>query len=63
MVVVIEKDVAGLEVDSLSDLEKKYIIRVLDKYDWNITRSAKVLKVDRVTLYNKIKKYNLKSLQ
>jgi len=56
-----EKDVVGNSVESLNDLEKKYIIRVLDKYDWNISRSAKVLKVDRVTLYNKIKKYDLKS--
>lgn len=46
--------------DSLHDLEKKHIHQILDKFDWNISRSAKVLKVDRVTLYNKIKKYNLK---
>jgi len=58
-----EKDVAGHDIDSLNDLEKKYIIRVLEKYDWNISRSAKVLKVDRVTLYNKIKKYDLKSFK
>jgi DNA-binding NtrC family response regulator len=47
-------------VESLDDLEKKHIQQILAKYDWNITRSAKALKVDRVTLYNKIKKYNLK---
>ena len=46
--------------DSLHDLEKKHINQILDKFDWNISRSAKILKVDRVTLYNKIKKYNLK---
>ena len=46
--------------DSLHDLEKKHIHQILDKFDWNISRSAKILKVDRVTLYNKIKKYNLK---
>ena len=45
--------------DSLHDLEKKHISHILDKFEWNISRSAKVLKVDRVTLYNKIKKYNL----
>jgi transcriptional regulator of acetoin/glycerol metabolism len=28
--------------------------------DWNITRAAEVLRVDRVTVYNKIKKYGLK---
>ncbi len=46
--------------ESLHDLEKKHILQTLNKFDWNISRSAKVLKVDRVTLYNKIKKYNLK---
>nr|WP_321355244.1 sigma-54 dependent transcriptional regulator [uncultured Draconibacterium sp.] len=47
--------------DSLDELEKKYIQKTLEKYDWNISRSAKVLQIDRVTLYNKIKKYQLSS--
>ncbi|WP_319481755.1 sigma-54 dependent transcriptional regulator [uncultured Draconibacterium sp.] len=47
--------------DSLEELEKKYIQKTLEKYDWNISRSAKVLQIDRVTLYNKIKKYQLSS--
>jgi len=54
------KDIAYSSAESLDDLEKKYILQILNKYDWNITRSAKALKVDRVTLYNKIKKYDLK---
>ena len=56
-----EKDITSNSFESLNDLEKKHILQVLHKYDWNISRSAKVLKVDRVTLYNKIKKYDLKS--
>jgi DNA-binding NtrC family response regulator len=55
------KDIIGTSYESLDDLEKKYIFEVLNKYEWNISRSARALKVDRVTLYNKIKKYNLKS--
>ena len=47
-------------IEGLSDLEKRHIAQILNKYDWNISRSAKALKVDRVTLYNKIKKYDLK---
>ena len=47
--------------DSLDELEKKYIQKTLEKYDWNISRSAKVLQIDRVTLYNKIRKYQLSS--
>ena len=46
-------------VESLEDLEKQHIISIVNKYQWNITRSAKALKIDRVTLYNKLKKYNI----
>ncbi|MGW8317087.1 MAG: sigma-54-dependent transcriptional regulator [Bacteroidales bacterium] len=54
-----EKGMSTGSFQSLEDLEKQYILQVLNKHDWNISRSAKVIKVDRVTLYNKIKKYNL----
>jgi transcriptional regulator of acetoin/glycerol metabolism len=33
---------------------------VLDASGWNITRAARILDVDRVTLYNKIRKYELR---
>jgi DNA-binding NtrC family response regulator len=46
--------------ESLSVIEKKHILRVLNKNKWNISRSAQVLEIDRVTLYNKINKYNLR---
>lgn len=55
----LEKDLISDSSDSLHDLEKKYILQMLNKFEWNISRSAKALKVDRVTLYNKIKKYKL----
>lgn len=47
--------------ESLDELEKMHISKILRKYKWNISRSAKALKIDRVTLYNKIKKYDLES--
>ncbi|MBE0640989.1 MAG: sigma-54-dependent Fis family transcriptional regulator [Bacteroidales bacterium] len=50
-----------LASESLNEFEKAFIRQVLGKYKWNISRSAQALKVDRVTLYNKIKKYGLKS--
>jgi DNA-binding NtrC family response regulator len=56
----LEKDIISNSTESLEDLEKKYIHQVLNKFNWNISRSAKTLKIDRVTLYNKIKKYSLK---
>jgi DNA-binding NtrC family response regulator len=45
--------------DSLEEIEKAHVKRVLEQSDWNISRSAETLKIDRVTLYNKIKKYGL----
>ncbi len=54
------KTVVNTTVESLDDLEKNHIAQILTKYNWNISVSAKALKVDRVTLYNKIKKYDLK---
>ena len=46
---------------SLASIEKIYILRMLNKNNWNISRSASLLKIDRVTLYNKINKYNLRT--
>jgi DNA-binding NtrC family response regulator len=57
----LDRGMSSSSFKSLEDLEKQYILQVLNKYDWNITKSAKVIKVDRVTLYNKIKKYKLQS--
>ncbi len=54
------KTVVNTTFESLDDLEKNHIFQILSKYNWNISVSAKALKVDRVTLYNKIKKYGLK---
>ncbi|MBI2618920.1 MAG: hypothetical protein HYW57_02460 [Ignavibacteriales bacterium] len=46
--------------DTLEAMEKVYIESILSRTGWNITRSAKVLNIDRVTLYNKIAKFGLK---
>ena len=53
------KDVINSSVESLDELENKHVLQILNKYSWNISRAAKALNVDRVTLYAKIKKYNL----
>jgi DNA-binding NtrC family response regulator len=47
--------------DSLADVEKAQIQIILERTGGNITRAAEILRIDRVTLYNKIKKYNLRS--
>ena len=45
---------------SLAAIEKVHIARVLEQNNWNISRSADILEIDRVTLYNKIHKYGLR---
>jgi len=57
------KEIVTSTVESLDDHEKTHIQMILNKYGWNISRSAKALKVDRVTLYNKIKKFALKPVE
>ncbi len=49
-----------VEDKSLSEVEKRHIALVLQENNWNISKSAEDLKIDRVTLYNKIKKYGLR---
>ena len=56
----IAKSESSPAFESLDDIEKNHVEQILSKYNWNISATAKALKVDRVTLYNKIKKYNLK---
>ena len=56
----LEKTIVTTSAESLDDFEKTFILQILTKYNWNISRTANALKVDRVTLYNKIKKYELK---
>jgi DNA-binding NtrC family response regulator len=48
---------------SLAAMEKVHIAEILAANNWNISRSAETLQIDRVTLYNKIEKYGLKKPQ
>ncbi len=45
---------------SLSEVEKRHIEKVLHHTQYNISQAARILKIDRKTLYEKIKKYDLK---
>ena len=47
-------------VQSLEDVEKQHIAAVLASTDGNISRAAEILQVERLTVYNKIKKYGLR---
>jgi two-component system, NtrC family, response regulator HydG len=45
---------------SLREVERAHVAAVLERTGWNISQAARFLDVDRVTLYNKIRKYELK---
>ncbi|MGE5435692.1 MAG: sigma-54 interaction domain-containing protein, partial [Syntrophothermus sp.] len=47
------------EDKSLAAMEKRHITIMLNSLNWNISKSAEALGIDRVTLYNKISKYGL----
>ncbi len=45
--------------ESLSSLEERHIRRVLKRTGFNVTQAAKILGIDRVTLYNKMRKFGI----
>jgi len=44
---------------SLKLMEKIHIERILKENDWNISKAARALEIDRQTLYNKMQKYEI----
>jgi DNA-binding NtrC family response regulator len=48
-----------IRASSLAEVEKAHIKQVLIENQWNIARSAKILEIDRSTLYSKIKRYEI----
>jgi DNA-binding NtrC family response regulator len=50
----------GSSDNSLKEIEKIHITRILDANHWNISKSAGILGIDRSTLYSKIKRYNIR---
>jgi DNA-binding NtrC family response regulator len=45
--------------ESIKEMERLHIKRILHKTGWNISQSARRLGIDRQTLYNKMQKYGL----
>ena len=48
-----------LNVHSLASIEKQHIQKVLNETSWRRTEAAKILGINRTTLYNKIKEYGM----
>ncbi len=46
--------------ESLEEVEKDQIVKILNQTKGNIAQAADILKISRLTLYNKIEKYHLK---
>jgi two-component system response regulator HydG len=46
---------------TLREMEKEYIRETLEEEGWNVTRSAKILGINRVTLHKMIKRYDLQA--
>jgi two-component system response regulator HydG len=44
---------------TLKEREREYILAILEEQGWNVTRSAKILGINRVTLHKKIKRLEL----
>jgi DNA-binding NtrC family response regulator len=45
---------------SLEAVERQHIARILEESGGNVSQAARILGIDRVTLYNKIRKYRLR---
>ena len=45
--------------DETRDADSHAIFEILDKTAWKKAKAARLLGIDRVTLYRKIKRYNL----
>jgi DNA-binding NtrC family response regulator len=56
---IAEGDAAEMEKLSLEEMERQHIARVLAIEDGNRSNAAKILRINRSTLYDKIKKYGL----
>ncbi len=46
--------------DTLEAVERQHIARVLERTSGNVSQAARILDIDRVTLYNKMRKYHLR---
>ncbi len=52
-------NVAPVDLVPLEDIERSYILRVLDAVSGNKTLAAKILGLDRKTLYRKLRCYEV----
>jgi len=59
-IVTLREGDPGLKHLSLDEIEKEHIERILEYTNWNKTKASKILGINRKTLLEKRKKYNIK---
>jgi two-component system nitrogen regulation response regulator NtrX len=47
--------------DARQEFEKDFILKTLKEFDWNISRTAHVLGIERSHLHRKIKSYGIEA--
>jgi DNA-binding NtrC family response regulator len=60
---LVQKPLPPQEYTTLQDYEKNLILRTLQDTNWNKHKTSKKLKINRSTLYGKIKRYGLEKRQ
>ncbi len=55
-----DSGIEGGTDQSISTVEKHHIMEILKENSWRMTKASKILGINRTTLYNKIKHYDIK---
>jgi len=61
-----EKDIRFIEKplrDARDDFEREYILKLLTRHNWNMTKTAEALQIDRAHLYRKMKELNITEIK
>jgi two-component system, NtrC family, response regulator HydG len=58
--IAVAAPVASQDGQKLEDVERRHIIKVLEEAGGNLSRAARILDIDRTTLYGKLKLYGMK---
>ena len=56
---LLQKPLQGEHLVTLHDFEKDLILKTLKETNWNKHKAAKKLKINRSTLYGKMRRYGL----
>jgi len=44
---------------TLDEMERRYVLQILERNNWNKTRTADVLGISKSTLYDRLKRWNI----